>query len=640
LCGIAGYYNPDISDADGPALLTRMIDRLRHRGPDGSGIDVKSSIGLGHARLSIIDLVSGGQPMSNGDGSITISFNGEIFNYIELRDVIRQRGGELRTTSDTEVILLLYEHFGSDCVTMLNGDFAFAIRDLRNRTLFLARDRIGVRPLFYTQRGNGLAFASEMKSLLEVPGVSRELDLIALDQIFTFWFPLAPNTIFKDIKELPPGHILIAKDGAVKIHRYWELSYPETQDPRAGSTGSESELIETFRELFLDATKIRLRADVPVGAYLSGGIDSAGVTAVARHLNANSLRTFSIAFEDAEYNEAAFQREISAALGTDHTSTICRASDIASIFPDVIYHAETPILRPAPAPMMSLSRLVRECGYKVVLSGEGADEVFAGYDIFAEAQLRRFCARQPQSHVRPLLFRRLYTYLPKLQTQPISYLQAFFNAGDPRDPLYSHIPRIRSTTGIKSFFSAEMKKEIAGYDAIDDLRSRLPAAFRKWHPLSQTQYLESTYLLPSYILSSQGDRMAMANAVESRFPYLDPRIVEFGANLPANFKLRGMRTKYILRRSFEDTLPKSITTRPKQPYRAPETEPFVNSGRPPYVDALMAESRISETGFFNPAAVKRLMEKAANASSLGARDQMAFVGILSTQIWNQSFSSR
>lgn len=640
MCGIAGYYSLDILDADGPALLARMIDRLRHRGPDGSGIDVKSSIGLAHARLSIIDLVSGGQPMSNRDGSITISFNGEIFNYIELRDVIRQRGGQLRTTSDTEVILLLYELFGRDCVTMLNGDFAFAIRDLRNKTLVLARDRIGVRPLFYTQRDNGLAFASEMKSLLEVPGVSREPDLLALDQIFTFWFPLAPNTIFKNIKELPPAHILVATEGSIKIERYWAPSYPETSDPRAGCAGSEGELVEEFRELLLDATKIRLRADVPVGAYLSGGLDSAGITATARTLNANSLRTFSIAFEDAMYDEATFQREVSAALGTDHTSTVCRAADIASIFPDVIYHAETPILRPAPAPMMSLSKLVRDCGYKVVLSGEGADEVFAGYDIFAEAQLRRFCARQPQSTIRPLLFRRLYTYLPKLQTQPVSYLQAFFNAGDPADPLYSHIPRIRSTVGAKAFFSADIKKELAGYDAIGDLRSRLPAAFRKWHSLSQAQYLESTYLLPSYILSSQGDRMAMANAVETRFPYLDPRIIDFGANIPANLKLRGMQTKYILRRSFEGTLPKSITTRPKQPYRAPETEPFVNSQRPQYVDALMAENKISESGFFNPTAVKRLMEKATNAASLGARDQMAFVGILSTQIWKQSFASR
>lgn len=638
MCGIAGYYNLDVSEREGCELLSKMIAQLRHRGPDGMGIDVKSSIGLAHARLSIIDLVSGDQPMSNRDGSITVSFNGEIFNYIELQDAIKQRGGQVRTTSDTEVILLLYEEFGPACVTMLNGDFAFAIRDRRDESLFLSRDRIGVRPLFYTQRGAGLAFASEMKSLLEVPGVSRELDPIALDQIFTFWFALAPRTIFKAINELPPGHTLIARNGAIKIERYWALQYPDTSDPRAGCNQGDAALAEEFQHLLADATRIRLRADVPVGAYLSGGLDSAGVTAAAKAFGAKSLRTFSIAFEEAEYNEAAFQQETSAALGTDHVSTTCRIGDIADIFPDVIRHTEVPILRPAPAPMMSLSRLVREQGYKVVLSGEGADEVFAGYDIFAEAKLRRFCARQPNSKCRPLLFRRLYTYLPGIQAQPISYLQAFFNAGNPDDPIYSHIPRIRSTSGSKAFLSEDIKKALTGYDAIEDLRERLPREFRRWHPLSQAQYLETAYLLPSYILSSQGDRMAMANAVEARFPYLDHRIVEFGANLRPNLKLRGLQTKYILRQSFKNVLPKSITARPKQPYRAPETEPFVRSGRPSYVNSLMSRTQISDAGFFNPLAVDRLTAKAANASSLGARDQMAYVGILSTQIWHQAFS--
>jgi len=638
MCGIAGLFGIDMSPDAKQGLLGRMIGAVGHRGPDGQGIYADGPVGLAHARLSILDLAAGAQPMCNEDGTVWVTFNGEIFNYVELRNELLALGHKFRTQSDTEVIVHLYEEMGPDCVTRFNGDFAFAIWDSRNNQLVMARDRMGVRPLFYARLGNGLAFGSEIKALLHVPGVNAELDPIALDQIFTFWFPLAPRTLFKGIEELPPAHLLVAKSsGDVSVRPYWSLNYPETSDDRVPLVSDQAALEEELFALFCDATRIRLRSDVPVGAYLSGGFDSSVTTSAIKHLKTERLRSFSVTFESAEFDESAFQREMVAALGTEHTSVLCRGVDIAEHFPNVIEHAERPILRSAPAPMMVLSSLVREQGFKVVMTGEGADEVFAGYDIFKEAKLRRFCARQPQSRSRPQLLRRLYPYLPALQGQSQRYLEAFFAAGDSGDPLFSHMPRFRTTSGAKVFFSDDLKRELVGYDALDDLRSRLPASFSRWHPLSQAQHLETTYLLPSYILSSQGDRMAMANAVEGRFPFLDHRLVELGARIPAKLKVRALEEKHILRRSLQSLLPEVIAKRPKQPYRAPDGHSFVGADAPEYVADRLSKSAVNAAGYFDGTAVGRLHAKAQRSAQLGTRDHMAFLGVLSTQVWHRQF---
>lgn len=637
MCGIAGMFQHEMPADAALRLASLMIAAIAHRGPDAQGFHVDENVALAHARLSIIDMSTGNQPMCNEDGTVWITFNGEIFNYVELRAELKSRGHVLRTNSDTEVIVHLYEDFGPDCVTRLNGDFAFAIWDSRKRQLVLARDRMGVRPLYYTHRRAGIAFASEIKALLEIPGVAAELDPIALDQVFTFWFPLAPRTMFKDVFELPPAHVLVARAGSVAVQRYWSLQYPETKDDRAGLALDSAELDESLRDLFLDATRIRLRADVPVGAYLSGGLDSALTAAAIKKLDVGDLRTFSVAFDDAEFDESQFQQQMVDALGTAHSSVTCSGFDIAHQFPSVVSHAEVPVLRSAPAPMLALSRLVRGQGFKVVLTGEGADEVFGGYDIFKEAKLRRFCARQPQSTWRPQLLRRLYPYLPSLQNQPQRYLQAFFAFDATEDPLYSHVPRFRSTSGAKALYSADLRAKLSGYDALADLRDQLPDAFTRWHPLSQAQYLESRFLLPSYILSSQGDRMAMANAVEGRYPYLDHRVVEFGAGIPANLKIRALQEKFILRRSLGPLLPPSIAKRPKQPYRAPDSAAFNASDAPAYVAERLAPGDLASAGCFDPNAVARLMTKTKKSQSLGARDQMAFLGVLTTQLWHREF---
>jgi asparagine synthase (glutamine-hydrolysing) len=641
MCGIAGYFGRPNPAVPARALVRRMVGAIAHRGPDAQGVFVDNEIGLGHARLSILDLASGQQPMANADKSLWISFNGEIFNYVELREEMIARGRRFATTSDTEVILQLYEEMGPGCVTRLNGDFAFALWDARRCRLMLARDRMGVRPLFYSRRNGTLYFASEIKALLEVPGVSAELDPIALDQIFTFWFPLAPRTAFKGIDELKPAHVLIADAHGTVLRPHWTLDYPRLGEEGPHDARAEAAFAEEVDQLLLDATRIRLRADVPVGAYLSGGLDSSLVAAAAKRFVAERLRTFSLTFESAEFDESEHQLEMVRALGTAHEGVACTAADIARLFPQAIRHGEKPIVRTAPAPLLALSDLAHRNGFKVVLTGEGADEVFAGYDIFKEAKLRRFCARQPQSRRRPLLFRRLYPYLPGLQAQSAKYLEAFFGAGvgPLDDPLFSHLPRLRTTAGAKAFFSRELRATLGGYDALAELRESLPAAFARWHPLSQAQYLETAYLLPGYILSSQGDRVAMAHAVEGRFPFLDHRVVELGARIPPQLKLNGLREKHILRKSAARLLPGAIANRTKQPYRTPDAQAFLGPDSPDYVARRLAAADLAAGGYFDATAVERLLAKCRNGKFIGFRDNTAFVGILSTQLWQKEFAT-
>lgn len=566
-----------------------------------------------------------------------LSYNGEVFNFPELRTELQARGHVFRTGSDTEVILKLYKEHGADCVHHLNGDFAFALWDGPRRRLVLARDRMGVRPLYWARVGSGLVFASEAKALFCHPQVSAELDPLALDEIFTLWSPLAPRTIFKGVFELPPAHLMVFEGGEPVIRPYWALDYPDAREAERPVDGDES--AQAVLDLLTDATRIRLRADVPVGSYLSGGLDSSIVSALAAREKPGGLATFSVAFESAEHDESAFQRDMVAALGTEHAQVLCRNGDIAAVFPEVVRMVERPILRTAPAPLYLLSGLVREKGYKVVLTGEGADEVFAGYDIFKEAKVRRFCASDPKSQRRALLFKRLYPYLPELQKQNAAYLAAYFgvSAASLDDPLFSHRPRWRSTSAAKLFFSADLKATLAHHDAAAALAAQLPERFAHWHPLHQAQYLETRFLLPGYILSAQGDRMAMAHGVEGRFPFLDHRLVELAATLPPALKLKGLEEKHILRRASAHLLPEAIGKRTKQPYRAPDSAAFAASDAP-YIAQALSEQAVTEAGMFNPRAVQKLSEKLAAGGLSGFRDNAGFVGILSAQLWHDQFA--
>jgi len=618
-----------------------MVAAIEHRGPDGRGFHVEDGVGLGHTRLSIIDLSGGAQPMACADETLWVTFNGEIFNYVELRRNLETRGHVFRTQSDTETILNQYAESGVDCVEAFNGDFAFALWDKRQDRLLLARDRMGVRPLYYTFVGGALVFASEIKALLQFPAVRAEIDPLALDQCFTFWFPLAPRTPFRNIHELPPGHLLIAQGASVTVKPYWQLRFPPQEEAASAleARRDEEEIAEELRALLIDATRIRLRADVPVGAYLSGGLDSSIVTAIIKRCFSNRLRTFSVGFESAEFDETCYQQEVVRALCTDHEAITCTQQDIGRVFPEAIYHTERPILRTAPVPLFQLSRFVRQNRFKVVLTGEGADEILAGYDIFKEARIRRFWAQQPQSAWRPLLLRRLYPYLSGIQGQPQAYLQAFFGIGldRPDDPFFSHLPRWNVTARTKEFFSDDLRRALAGYDALEDLRASLPADYGRWHPLSQAQYLEAALLLPGYILSSQGDRVSMAHAVEGRFPFLDHRVVEFAARIPPRLKLKILREKHILREAMRAYLPPQIAQRPKQPYRAPESACFFGETTPEYVEERLSSEAIARAGCFDARSVEKLVRKCRNQSFVGTKENMALVGILSVQLLHHLF---
>jgi asparagine synthase (glutamine-hydrolysing) len=637
MCGIVGIVQFDSSPVD-RELLGRMLGAIGHRGPDESGVYVDGPAGLAHARLSIIDLAGGQQPMHNEDRSLWVTFNGEIFNYVELREQLQAKGHRFATQSDTEVILHAYEQYGEECVRQFNGQWAFALWDRKYNTLFLSRDRLGVRPLFYTKAAKSFLFASEVKSLMVHPGVDRRLDPRGLSQVFTFWTTLAPRTVFGGIFELPPGHNLVVREGEPRLTRYWQLGYEDL-----GETVDETQEAERLLELLTDATRLRLRADVPVGAYLSGGLDSTVIAALAKRTAAGPLRTFSITFDDAEFDESPYQEMARNALGTDHEVIHCRTEDIGRVFPEVIWHAERPVLRTAPAPMYLLSDLVRRQGYKVVLTGEGADEMLGGYDVFKEAKVRRFWAANPDSDFRARLLERLYPYLPGLRAQPLAYRKAFFHVRPEElsSPLFSHLPRWELTSRLKRFFSRALQAELAGHDVYADCLATLPDDYARWHPFCQAQYLESAILLPGYILASQGDRMAMAHAVEGRFPFLDHRLVEFAAATHWRLKIKGLREKHLLKRAAAGLVPAAVIARTKQPYRAPEAKCFLSdaagSARHEYVEDLLSPRRIRDDGIFEPEAVEHLVRKIRRGTSLGIKDNMALVGILSTQLVVEQF---
>jgi asparagine synthase (glutamine-hydrolysing) len=635
MCGISGILKLDGSRPERDQL-GRMIATLRHRGPDARGVHIAGAAGLAHARLSIIDLQGGAQPMSTTDGCLWITFNGEIFNYIELREKLLSKGHRFATRSDTEVILNAYREYGEECVHRFNGQWAFAIWDAEGRKLFLSRDRFGVRPLFYTKTPDRFLFASEIKALLTSPEVPAEIDLQSLDQIFTFWVTLPPRTAFKNIFQLPPGCSLTVEDGDVKVRQYWSLSYGEAGE---SSDADEQPLAEELLHLLEDATRIRLRSDVPVGAYLSGGIDSTVTTALVRKIANDRLRSFSITFEDAEFDEQSYQDEASAFLGTQHSNVRCSGSDIARIFPDVIWHTEQPIIRTAPAPMFVLSKLVRENGFKVVLTGEGADEVLGGYDIFKEAKIRRFWGRNLESRWRPLLLRRLYPYMENIQRQPAAYLKHFFRVTeqDLASPLFSHLPRWELTARLKMLFATDVREAIKNYDGVSEIERALPSAYRSWSPFSQAEYLEAKYLLPGYILSSQGDRMAMAHSVEGRYPFLDHRVVEFAAKLPPNVKMKVLDQKHLLKRAVGGLIPESIVRRPKQPYRAPDGKCFFGPNTEEYVEELLSPEAVRQNGIFDTRAVAILASKFKSGRTTSVKDNMAMVGVLSTQLLVQQF---
>lgn len=636
MCGVAGIFDARGEGRIAAASLASMVAALEHRGPDQKGIYLDRHVGLGHARLSIIDLASGAQPIHNEDETVWIVLNGEIYNYPELRVGLETKGHRFYTTTDTEVLLHLYEEKGPACVDELNGQFAFAIWDAPRQSLFLARDHFGICPLYYTEHDGSFLFASEVKALIASKLLPPPaLNARALDQVFTFWATLPGWTVFENIHELEPGHTLTINALGRQLRKYWDIPY---HPPEAYSQAGPGEISEQVMALLMDATRIRLRADVPVGSYLSGGLDSSGITAlISRHFN-KGVRTFGVRFEEEAFDEGGFQNEMAAYLRVEHRELRAWNALIAEAFPRVVRHCEAPILRTAPVPMFLLSRFVHEQGIKVVCTGEGADEVFGGYDIFREALVRRFVLRRPGSPHRARLFERLYPQIFRTAREK-SLLRQFMAYGpeDPREPFFSHLVRWNNTARIKRFFSKDMQAELGGYSATDELARLLPADFESRDTLSRAQYLEDKLFLSNYLLTSQGDRMAMANSVEIRPPYLDFRIIDFMSRVSPTWKILGLDEKHILKKAFKDVLPPSITGRTKHPYRAPIQKAFVGRLQADAYQDALSEKKIRETGIFDPDKVGRLFRKLDSGESTSETEGMAISGILSTQLLAEEF---
>ncbi len=635
MCGIAGIVNLRAElPPPGRDALEAMVAALHHRGPDERGIYRDPHAGLGHARLSIIDLATGQQPLVDDESGLALVYNGEIFNYVELRAELASLGHCFRTQSDTEVLLVAWKEWGERALERLDGQWAFALWDARARRLVLCRDRLGVRPIHIAERDGRVSFASEVKALFAGdPALPRAFDPLGIQQTFTFWAALAPRSVFAGVTELEAGHVRTYEAGRVVDRAYWTPRFV----PDGAPTVSES--TEAVLGALERATSLRmLRADVPVGSYLSGGLDSSLVAALALRAKGPGFHTFSIRFDDAEYDETRYQREMAARLGSEHHELVVTARDIARAFPDVVRHAERPLLRTAPAPLFLLSRAVEQAGIKVVLTGEGADEVFAGYDLFREGKLRRFWARQPESRTRPRLLERLYPYLARSPVRARGLAQQFFgqDLASYREPGFAHQTRWRTTSALLRLLAPELRASLE-VDPVGELLASLPPELAHWSPLAADQYLEMRTLLSSYLLSSQGDRMLMAHSVEGRFPFLDKDVVDLGGRLPDAHKLAVLDEKHVLKRAANGLVPHSVVARKKQPYRAPDAAAFAGADAPDWVEWAMDKTVVRDAGVFDPAVVARLRDKLRTRGDqpFSNTDNMAVVGVLSTQLLSE-----
>ncbi len=628
MSGIAGIVR---REPTGVAVesLGRMAAAIRHRGPDGYGFYAGRRVGFAHVRLSVVDLAGGAQPLTNEDGRIVLTANCEVFNYLELRRELEERGHIFRSGSRAEVLVHGYEQWGAELLQRLDGQFAFAIYDRIRETVFVARDRFGVRPLFYAQRNGDFYFGSEIKAILATGEVDPAVDPRGIDEVLRFGAARPPRTPFSGIASLEPGTYGIWKDGAFWLRHYYELDYPDASD-------EPPDIIEQLDEIILRSVGLRLRADVPVGAYVSGGLDSAITASLARSASRHPLRSFSITYAIPELDESLHQEEVAGAVGSEHTSSVIEIDTIAQSFPDVVWHTETPLLKTAPALMYHLAKVTNESGINVVVGGEGADEVFLGNDLFKESSVRRFCMRRRESLGRKRLFDRIYPHLSQAEHGSDSWSRSLLEVAEPSDPLFSHLPRFLSSR-IDDVYTPEFKAGLCGVDVIRELRASLPTRFFGWSPLNQAAYLEMTTLLSPYLLSSHGDRMTMAHGVEGRYPFLDHRLVEFASTLPTGSRLRGLREKEVLRRWASRILPGQINVGRAPRHEASDAQLFFLPASPSWIGDHLTPEALRGVGIFSGAVVGGLVRRCRAGLTPAPGENQAIIGVLSTQLWYHQF---
>lgn len=627
MCGICGKVCHGKDGRVDAGILRSMASAINHRGPDDEGIYVKGSVGLAHKRLSILDLSPAGhQPMTNEDGSVWIVFNGEIYNFLDLKDDLEKRGHTFISRTDTETIIHLYEEKGVACVEDLRGMFAFALWDEKRHRLFCARDRAGKKPLVYAQTKDGLLFASEIKSLLRDPGIGRTLDVRAIHHYLTYQYVPGPRSIFTSIKKLPPAHILIYERGNLRIERYWTLSY--RQKLRLSSL---EEYGECFRELFQDAVKVRLRSDVPLGAFLSGGIDSSLVVAVMSRLMNQPVKTFSIGFQEKTYDELPYARRIAEKYQTDHHEFTVKP-DALSILPHLVWHYDEPFADSSAIPTYYVSKMTRDF-VTVALNGDGGDESFAGYERYLADRLADYYRRVPP-FIREGIIRRAIDMMPHSANRR-SFLRRLkrFVRGIAEPPERRYVRWI-------CFFDNEMKEDLytpsfreltRDIDSVDVTVAWYARADAE-HFLDRTLFVDVMSYLPEDLLVKV-DRASMAHSLEARSPFLDHRVMEFAASLPVDLKLRGMETKYLLKHTLADMVPRDILKRRKMGFGVPLDVWFRNDLREMAYDLLL-DKKSMERGYFSKEYVLKLLDDHVS----GAYDHSYRIwALLFLELWHQMF---
>ncbi len=630
MCGINGIALSSRSRRDiDVSVLERMRDVIRHRGPDDRGIFVDGRVGLGHRRLSIVDVAGGHQPMTNEDGSLHIVYNGEIYNHGDFRSSLEARGHVYATHCDTETILHLYEEYGSKCVDLLRGMFAFAIWDQVKRELFVARDRLGVKPLYYAQTEDGsLYFGSEIKTILEAAALKAELNYQALPDYLANHSPSAEDTLFQGIRRLLPGHTLLWRDGRVHIAKFWDVSFAGNEEERR----SEQDYIAEWSELFRESVRLRLMADVPLGMFLSGGIDSSAIAAVMSSMVTEPIKTFSVAFAEREANELEYARLVARAFKTDHHEVVVSPEEFFYALPRLVWHEDEPIAHPSSVALYFVSRLAAQ-HVKVVLTGEGSDELLAGYARYRKTILnievgakynaltpdrfRKFVSSQIEtlphgSKIRQKLMRTFLMISPDIESIYFDNFAVF-----PRSmQLNLFTPQARERIGLADPYSG-VRDVLRETDAKSLLNSLLYADIK-------------TYL---HELLMKQDQMSMAASIESRVPFLDHKLVEFAGRLPERMKLRGGTTKYILRESMKGILPEAILSRPKMGFPVPVGAWFRGAFSGVVEEHVLSERALSR-GIFDPAFVRSLVRRHQSGGEDHSERLWALVNF---EIWQRQF---
>jgi asparagine synthase (glutamine-hydrolysing) len=611
-----------------PSLVKAMADTIHHRGPDDEGYYVSGPIGLGFRRLSIIDLQSGHQPVSNEDGTIQIIFNGEIYNYQELRAFLLTKGHRFKTHSDTEVIVHLYEELGPQCLEKLRGMFAFAIWDENAKTLFLGRDRVGIKPLYYCLTDESLVFASEIKAILADPSIHREIALEMIDRFLTFLYVPGEETLLKGICKLAPGHYLLARDGKVAIEQYWDLRFTE---PSRSQTLKDAEA--DLLSLLAETVKLHMIADVPVGVLLSGGVDSTGVLSFAVHGTDKEVSSFTVGFSGGEVaDERPYARLAAERFGTQHHEMTITAEDFAAFMPKYVWHMEEPVCEPPAIAMYYVSKLASKY-VKVLLSGEGGDEAFAGYSNYRNLvwleRVKRGLSPLNGAVARGLSLADSLFHLPRVA----KYVPLM----NDRFPgyYYSRTSNPYRYTGnrLGEVYSGEFAQTIDREYTLRPAR-KLQAHVRGQNTLDAMLYIDTKSWLPDELLI-KADKMTMANSVELRVPLLDHRVLEFAASLPPSFKLKGFTPKYILKKALSQKIPKEIRDRKKTGFPVPY-ESWLRKELKDIVWSVLTDRRTIERGYFRKTAVEALLK----ANSNGSNYSKEIFSLLSLELWQRTFLER